>query len=390
MRKSTGNKRASRLLKAGAFMLFVAGAARFCLPEAAPLEFGGFGKIGTGYASNILRQPEAMDTGNGVYNPVHGESEINGEGLFRISSGNRFKMLLRGGTDVYPGHIAANEYWGDARMEFRFQASPAWKFKLSGSNGYYRRLGIDESGDGAPNLWQYWELGLGLKTEYQPSKRLNLNAEYDFAYEDHHERPPEESLDNRRHEFSLSALPRFGAKGRHRIILKTTTAFKTYYQLLSYDSSGRQTAGYPSRQYQYFSIETGYQREFADGLWELLYRPRFRLDPFEDYYSFYENGFLGKAIFNFPHSIRLGLEGSWKNRSYSVHEAYRPGPNPKLVMSYLDWGILCSKKIGKPLLVEAEWTFSRRETNTGYLYLHGYRNYACHDVRTAFRWNFQD
>jgi len=332
MKKFTADNSERNFPKLSAGTLCIGIALLFTTSKASELRLDGYTQLGLGYGSNILRQPSVMDTGKGLFNPVKGEKELSGEGLLKISSGTQLRMTLHGAATLYPNNSAADEYQGDGRMEYRHPLSQTLNIKFSGNSGYYRRLAIDESGDGEPNLYHYWKNGVGFRIAHQTTRMINIQAECGLTYENHREQPLLPSIDNHQSEISLAMNTKIDSKEHHQLILNGSLGYKSYSTLKAYTSQGKQYDANPLRQFQYLAFIAGYQGEFPIATVELQYEPRKRTDIFQDFYTYFENGIASKVNFRLPKDTRLGIEGEWRKRSYLVHEAFRPGPNPKLVM----------------------------------------------------------
>jgi hypothetical protein len=369
----------------------------FCMYPAAsaissPIEAGGSVDLNGGYESNLFRRPDIMDTaagGAGRHNPVEGDAAIGGaarlKSVYSSNNANRFQVGASGDYCLYPRNTDANEGKFKGDLEYRWRPFKGLSLKINGDCGYVRRLGIDETSDGAVDLYKYWQYGAGPRIEFSPAKSFSTGGGYQFKYYDYNEPDSGQSLDNRQDEISITISPRFGEEYRNIITIEGAYLLKKYRELLSYDANADQMGSYPVRRYHFITVQVGYKRDFGIVIWQLSDRPRYRVDAFENFYTYFENQISSGLSFVFSDNTKIMLEGAWRYRYYMVHEAMRPGPNPNLIMQYVDANAGFKQRIWKSICLVAEYTLAVRRTNTEYLYDTTYRDYTDHTIKNGVR-----
>lgn len=342
-----------------------------------------------GYKSNIYRQPEVMDTGTGKYNPVQGDAVISAESwvyiTYKANRTNKFQFSLNGDYDLFPRYTQANGGGFQGGIEYRYKPVKSFNLKLVGDAGYTRRLSFVEAEGGEFGLYKYWTYSSGPKIELMHSKSFSLGAEYLFTYKDYEGSDSGQSFDNFQHNVNLCLSPRFGNKLNNIIIIDGSYIFKKYRDRLSYDDDGNQIPDYPLRKYHYYTLILGYEHDFGTVAWNFKERPRFLVDAFEDFYTYFENKISSGLKFHFSKGPDISVNGAWRYRYYIVHEAKRPGINPNLVMRYVNFDAGIKQKLWKKIFLTAEYDLQVRKTNTGYLSYVTYRDYTVHTVKVGVR-----
>jgi hypothetical protein len=371
----------------------ISGILVFSLPSisapAEKFEFKGYTDLLGGYEGNFLRRPGVMDTGTGHFTEVIGDATLGGKAqmksTFNPNPSNRIQLSISGDATVFPRYLEADEGQALADLDYRYRPVKFLSLKVTGGGGYVRKLAVDESSEGVAALYKYWQLAGGAKIEFSRSKVFSASLGYEFTDKDFEESDSGQSLDNRMHEVTASVVPRFGHGRKNAITIEASYAVKKYQELLSYDVNAMQLPTYPSRTYYYYTLLVGYKRDFGPVVWGIEERPRYRIDTFEDFYTYFENSVVSNLSISFSENTKLTLDGGWRYRDYAVHEAARPGPNPKLVMQYYDADAGFKQRLWKPVFFVAGYTLAMRTTNTGYLSFHTYRDYINHIANAGLR-----
>jgi hypothetical protein len=351
-------------------------------------KFDGSAQLQGGYESNLFRRPAVMDSGTGKYNPVEADGMIAGasecKAAYSASEKHRLQFSLGGDYTLFPKHLAADQAQLEARLEYRIRPIEQLNLKLAGDGGYHRLLAIDETSDGAADLYKYWQYDAGVDGGYVLMKMVALEARYLFTYKDFEE-DSGQSLDNRQHEISAAIVPRFGHDQNQSITIEGSIVLKKYRELGSFDANALMVPTYPVRQYTYKTAMLEYKNDFGPVIWKIAERPRQRVDEFRDFYTYFENRLSTGLVISPTKSTKLAIEAAWRYRHYKVHEAARPGTNPKLLMQYVDGHVDFNQKIRRHLYLFAEYDLAERTTNTGYLSFHTYRDYTNHIVSGGVR-----
>jgi hypothetical protein len=354
--------------------------------------FDGSLQTAGGYESNLFRRPDYMDTGSGRFSTVESDAlfftALNGRAAFIPSKEHKFQAGLQGDYTLFPQHTSSNESMIESMIEYRFKPDSRFNLRMSGDVGHFERLAVDESSDGAADLYRYWQYEGGVAAESEPLNWLEIDASYLWSNKDYAEKDTSQSLDNFQHEMVLGIGPHFGKDGKQSLMLEGSVMLKRYQELGSYDANGLKLDMYPVRRYNYYSVALIYKNDFGPVVLTLAERPRNRIDLFRDFYTYFENRLYLRVQTNLSKRMKLDIETAWRYRKYKVHEAAQPGVNPKLIMQYIDAGAHFTRKLTKHLCISADYTTTIRLTNTKRPSFHSYRNYYDHVLNAGIRYDW--
>jgi len=347
-------------------------------------ELGGSIELDGGYQSNIFRRPSALDTGTGIFDPSEGDGMMGGNAQLQFlqpfNEAHRIKLGSKMGGNFFPAHSSSSESELEGSAEYRFRPGPSFNLRLLGSGAVKRQLTVDETVDEAAALYQYMESVGGAKAVYSPSKIFSCEGSYAFTQLDYKEPLLGQSLDNQQNEITVGLAWRTGPGLQNSLRLNGAYLLKAYRALLSYDANGTQAPNYPARTYHYFTVELEFKSKRDAWLWKFSERPRFRKDAYAGFYDYIENRLSAGIDINAMDKWSFSPDVAWRFRFYPTHEALRPGPNPNLMMNYIDAGLKIKRSLGKNFSLSASYDLALRLTNTGYDYLRSYRDYADHTV----------
>jgi len=371
-------------------------AAAFSVYARESINFKGDVELFGGYESNIYRNTHDMQyppsAGGQSYDPVTsdavGGGALKAKATVNINRSNRLTGIIKADYQAYPGNLYANQGEADGEIEYRLVPTPVLAIRLPFRAGYIRKLGIDESAD-ETNLYEYFAIDAGPRLEISPANNIDFDARYQFSWRDYRNVDTVAPLDNIQTEISLHVEPRFGRNLDNSVGLEIAYLFKKYSELGSYDSSGVLHST-PVRSYHYVTLELSYKHDFGVVIWKIAYRPRYRRDPFEGYYTYIENRFSSGVSAKLKSNTTIDFDGAWRYRHYLVHTAAQPGTGqePDLVMHYFDISASVEQKIAKRLSLFAEYNLLSRNTNTEVIYFHTYRDYADNLIRAGIRFGW--
>lgn len=357
-------------------------------------EFKGNIGIYGGYESNLYRNTHNMEyppsLGGASYDPVIGDgvagTEIKLRTALNINEIHRLLFSLGGDYQFYPRHANANQGQANAGIEYRFRPIGTIILKLPCSGGYIRKLGVDEGSD-ETTIYEYAALDAGPRFEFSPAKRMKIKAGYQFSLRDYRAIDSVTSLDNNQHEFSVAIEPHFGAKRNNTVGIECAYLLKKYTKLGSYSSTGTL---YDSllRTYHYATVELTYKHDFGPVQLIVGYRPRYRADAYEGYYTYFENRLSSGISAELKSETSINIDAAWKYRHYLVHSAAQQGTGdePDLIMRYVDLSANAEHKLGKRISLFARYELTLRKTNTGIQYFHTYRDYTVHQINAGIKY----
>ncbi len=359
------------------------------------LDVKGSAEVFGGYESNILRNDHNMTLppkdGGGTFNPVQQDATMGTAVKLRpirtLSDVHRIAATFDGDFQFFPHYPKAKQGQVEAGFEYRARPVRPLTLKLLGNGGYKRKLGVDE-GTETTKLYEYWLFNTGPRIAFSPSKAFTYKASYKFSFLNYLDTDNSQSLDNGQQEISVAFEPSFGPDYRNTIDIEGTYLNKQYRTLGSYNDTGAYLNS-PLRTYHYMTIELTYKYDFGDIVWKAGYRPRYRVDAFEGFYTYFEHRISSGVSGELPSQTIFSIDGSWRYRHYPVHTAAQPGNDkstwPDLVMRYFNCSADVEQPLGRMFSLFVGYDMTLRRTNTGKLYYYTYRNYTDHEIRAGVR-----
>jgi hypothetical protein len=348
-----------------------------CASSGDRIDFKGDVEIFSGYESNIFRNTHDMrfppSQGGKSYDPVThdaaGGVALNAKTTVRLNKSNRLTGTIKAEYQAYPRYPNANQGQADGEIEYRYNPGKKLELRIPASTGYIRILGID--------IHEYWAFDAVPRIRISPSKRIDFECRYHYSVRDYRTPDTVAALDNAQNEIIIQAEPHFGNNLRHSMGIEAAYLFKRYRQLGSYDSLGI-LHDTPLRSYHYISLELSYKYNFGFGIFNLAYRPRYRIDPYAGYYSYLENRIATGLSAKLSSLTTMDIDAAWRYRHYLVHTAAQPGTDaePDLIMHYFELSVNAEQRIGRTIILFAAYDLTLRKTNTRVLYFHTYRDFT--------------